>query len=548
MTAISSNTQLTNNYDYALVPLALSLVPLKLCQEIIQNLHPTSISDALSQSSFEPFGSDKKTLQSALYYTLYDAFTLPSDDHVLNYSLSLIEKTCLVISSLTAIAMNFFYLLASDMESFISYFFENEPIIEFKDVKKPDDLLIGTATCTYQDSGNFPNSQWTSWQNTLNLPEENRSDRSANLLTLYQNKPDEVIARLKALKVTSYRFSVEWSQIETEDGKFDDDAMQIYVDFCNRLKENGIEPMITFHHFSEPIWFHESLSFNNDENGIKFARFCDYATGKLKEHVQYFCTINEPNIEAFSRYVRGAFSPGKIARFHEGLKFLSQALKAHNLAFDAIKKQHPEAKVGFTHQYLRFIGGNSITTFVADILTRFVNDATLRAFKERQIRFNCPFFHPLSIKIDEIKADFIGVQYYTRPILGFLGSIGEHHDSPMTLMPFREDPEGLKEAIINVHLASKKPIIVTENGISTEDQAQKARYLNRALNAFMEAKEILKENLQGYYLWAFTRNFEWDLGMKPQNFGAYTLIEQNGNITLSDRPSGGIEPFLNFSD
>ncbi len=94
----------------------------------------------------------------------------------------------------------------------------------------------------------------------------------------------------------------------------------------------------------------------------------------------------------------------------------------------------------------------------------------------------------------------------------------------MTQMPFCEDPEGLYEAIIETHKAYKAPVIVTENGISTHDDKQRERYLIRALYATERAAKVIsEENLLGYYLWSFADNFEWDMGMKPQAFGAFTI-------------------------
>ena len=546
MSVERSELILADDFTFLSLPLSFSLIPLKICQDLILDLNESLGKNWKTYHQIE-LTSDIKTLQSSLYHIVYDALSLPDCEDYLNYSLVILEKTIIFLSSLIAISVNFFYLLVSEAEQTIAYYFSIEHTLEIKEHKKPDNILVGTATCTYQDTGTFENSQWARWQETIGLPQENRSHHSGNLFTLYRENPGAVIARLKTLGVNSYRFSIEWSQIQPEEKDYDLDAMSVYKRLAQLLKAEGIEPMVTFHHFSEPLWFHDSGSFNNDENCHKFADFCEFVTREMKDNVNLFCTINEPNIEAFSRYVRGAFSPGNIFQFHKGLKFLIQALKAHNLAYDKVKAIKPAALVGFSHQYLRFIGANSITTLVADVLSRFVNEVTLKALETDEIVFSLPFHHPFATKIDKIKTDFIGVQYYTRPILGFIGSIGATSTSPMTLMPFREDPEGLKEAILTVHMASKKPIIVTENGVSTENPEQRARYFKKALNAFMEAKEQIGKDLLGYYQWAFTRNFEWDMGMRPQNFGAFNLIEQGERMAIAEHPKEGMEPFIAFA-
>lgn len=394
-------------------------------------------------------------------------------------------------------------------------------------------FLFGTATCTYQDSGSFhcPNSQWSYWEK--NLPENNRSGRSADLFEFYKTEQGrkKITDALHQLGVNSYRFSIEWSHIEPHEGVWNESNLQIYLNLCLHLRNEQIIPMITLHHFSEPLWFHEKGSFEKEENHEGFVRFSEKIfhlftkSYRGKPMVEYFCTINEPAIDSFSRFVRGSFSPGIMLNFARAARFLRGALQAHSVVYKKLKPYSADSvKIGIVHQYLRFIPSTPLLFPITHYLTRLVNEVAMDFFRTGTFTFTMPFVH-VSGSIINPKTDFCGLQYYTRPYIGLFGSTTPY--SPMTQMPFREDPEGIYEASIQVYQSFKVPIIVTENGISTRDEAQRNRYLARSLYALdVSTREIGTENLLGFYLWSFSDNFEWDMGMNPQAFGAFTISKQ----------------------
>ena len=171
-------------------------------------------------------------------------------------------------------------------------------------------FLFGVSTCTYQDSGYLTcmNSQWKNWEHKC-LPEHNRSNNSANLFSLYStnNGRHSITTRLHKLGINSYRFSIEWSLIEPKHGHFNYDNLFVYLNLCKHLRNQGIQPMVTLHHFSEPKWFHSLGSFEHEENIEYFENFSKFVFRYFVEPyngkplVEYFCTINEPNIETFQR-------------------------------------------------------------------------------------------------------------------------------------------------------------------------------------------------------------------------------------------------------
>jgi beta-glucosidase len=415
-------------------------------------------------------------------------------------------------------------------------------------------FLFGTATCTYQDSGaeNCPNSQWASWE-LKKVPEDNRSGKSANLFTLYQTQEgrEEIIDRLQKLGVNTYRFSIEWSHIEPREGEFHKEMLDVYIELCKALRDAKIQPLVTLHHFSEPQWFHDKGSFEKEENIPYFKRFVEYVALPMSQPyktsanlVPYVCTINEPTIEAFSRYVLKAFSPGDTLNFKRAGLFLKGILKAHSIAYDVLKAKAPLMQVGIVHQYLAFEAANPLLSFIPRYFNRLTNETALRFFKTGLFELKIPFLCNIHEQVEEKpKTDFVGLQYYVRPVIGFGGSVG-YHDEPQTLMPMREDPAGLYRAVIETYNAFQKPIIVTENGISTNSDEQRSRYLERAIYALQRAQDMIgKQNVLGYFVWSLCDNFEWDRGMKPQAFGLYSV--EDGK--LSTKPKKGADPFVHLS-
>jgi len=414
--------------------------------------------------------------------------------------------------------------------------------------------LMGPATCLYQDSGRkvCPDSQWATHEEICIKDPNNRSGNVPSLFELYKTPEgrQQVIARLKKLNATAFRFSIEWSLIEPKKNEVNLQNLQIFKDFCKDLRDAEIEPFITLHHFSEPKWFHDLGSFEKEENIPHFVNFADLIRRhftvdyKGRPLVEYFCTINEPAIEAFSRYVIGSFSPGCFLKFARAGNFLKGALKAHCAVYDLFKKlAPPSVKVGITHQYLRFIPTNFLFIPITRYFTRLVNETPMNFFKNKgKFELKVPLFCNIEEQCAAPKTDFVGLQYYGSPVIGFTGSTSFYE--PMTQMPMREDPAGMFEAAVESDKAFNAPIIVTENGISTHDDVQRSRYMTRALYSLREAaKKIGVEKVQGYFVWSLSRNLEWNMGMKPQDFGAYALTEKG----LAIDPKPGMASYIKIA-
>ena len=396
----------------------------------------------------------------------------------------------------------------------------------------PEPAIEGVGTATFQDSPLFcPDSQWADWI-LKKIPEKDRPKANLNLFELYKTPEgrQQVIERLKKLHITHFRSSIEWSHIQPNEGEWNGDNLHVYINLYKDLVDAEIEPIVVLLHFSEPKWFHAKCSFEHERNIQYFSTYALKAVENLTKDykgrplVKWFCTINEPAVDAFSRYVLGSFSPGQFLQFEKAGNFLKNLLKAHTVVIDQIKQNSslPSVQVGIIHQYLRMRPTNFLLIPVLRYFTRLVNEAPMNFFRSNgKFELKVPFLCNIEEQCPPPSTDFVGTQYYVRPLIGLTGptSYGE----PMTKMPMHEDPAGIYEAILETNKAFNAPVLVTETGISTDDDKQRTRFMLRTRYAVRQAaNDIGIENVLGISWWCLGDNMELERGM-TQPFGLFAL-------------------------
>ncbi len=424
--------------------------------------------------------------------------------------------------------------------------------INTKDITFGKHFLWGAAICEYQNSGAFhcDKNNWAHWENTTfangkpHTVNGQKSGPSCNHWDLYRKD----IELMKQLGLNSFRFSVEWSKIEPQEGTFDEPAIQHYVDFCNALLEAEIKPLITLHHFTHPQWFEDKGAFEHEENITYFVRFAKRVFEALGSKVHLWCTLNEPTIYAFQGYVRGVFPPGKKS-FAElfpnqlAVHVLRNLMIAHTQVYKTLKAMpHGDrAQIGLVHQYLRFMPYTSwhlLEKLPGFALNHFLNDVVLNFCSTGTFKYN--FYVPCIANIHaEYQApegpllDFIGLNYYSRVLVHFkwlilpMSSCYPHEI--MTDMPYAMYAQGLYEAIKDV-ARLRVPIYITENGIADEKDTKRKQFLKQYIYALSTA---IRDgyDVRGFYYWSLTDNFEWDMGY-TMRFGLYGVNFQTQERTL----------------
>jgi beta-glucosidase len=353
----------------------------------------------------------------------------------------------------------------------------------------PDGFLWGTATAAHQVEGGNWNNDWWAWEHN---PASGTAEPSGDAIDHYHRYPED-IALLAELGFGTYRFSIEWSRIEPEEGEWSLAALDHYRRMCATCHEHGITPIVTFHHFTSPRWVAHHGGWEEPATADRFARFCGRATDHLGDLIGWGCTLNEPNIVAVAGYLTGGFPPGR--RDPALRRAVNDVfIDGHRKAVEAIKSSSRGGfPVGLTlamQEYQAVDGGEA---------------------KLEQIRRG---MH--DVYLDAVGGDdFVGVQTYSRDRIGPDGVVPPPEGAELTLMGYEFYPQAI-EATIRYAAARTDgvPILVTENGIGTHDDERRVAYYREALQA---VRRCLDDGIdvRGYTAWSAFDNFEWALGYRP---------------------------------
>jgi beta-glucosidase len=371
----------------------------------------------------------------------------------------------------------------------------------------PDGFRWGTATAAHQIEGGNVNNDWWRWEHT---PGSGTIEPSGDACDSWHRWPEDV-ALVAELGLTDYRFSLEWSRIEPADGEFSQAALDHYARQCEALVEAGIAPVVTFHHFTSPLWVADQGGWEQPGTADRFAAFCEKAATRLDGLMARACTINEPSMVSTIGYLWGVFPPG--VRDGDRRRAVNEVfVDAHRKAVDAIRASAAGVPVG-------------ITLAMSDY--HVVDEG--RATMER-IRYGME-----DVFLDATAGDdFVGVQTYSRTRIGPDGDAGPEEGVPTLIMGYEYYPQALEGTIRRAweRTGGEVPILVTENGIGTHDDDQRAAYVRMALEGVLRCLDDGIDVI-GYTYWSLLDNFEWALGYGPR-FGLVDVDRSTFERTIKD--------------
>ncbi len=408
------------------------------------------------------------------------------------------------------------------------------------DLVFPTDFLWGAATAAHQVEGGNDNSDWWDWELR---PGTNCPDPSGIACDHWNRYPED-IALAAGLGLNTYRYSVEWARLEPEEGVFDGAALDHYLAMTDAVLAAGLIPMVTLYHFSLPRWLARKGGWLAPDAPALLARFAGRVVRALAGRVRWYCTINEPGVVAFGGYLGAlGFPPGRLdmGSWDRAAANLAAAIR---LVTPAVKEANPGAMVGFT---------NSMQEWEAD--------ERGRPFMEWLRQRNEDVF--LAAAADD---DFVGVQTYTRvPVVlpgwqsvllrgalrvpALIGMAAPPMIRKQALDPNPPLPAGRRRTQMGYEfrpqavgatlrrvaaLLPGKPLIVTEHGIATDDDAERIEFIDGGLRAVHEELDAGVPVL-GYIHWSLLDNFEWAKGYS-QRFGLIGV--DRATLARTVRPSG----------
>ena len=353
----------------------------------------------------------------------------------------------------------------------------------------PEGFIWGTATAAHQVEGGNWNNDWWAWEND---PSSGCVEPSGDACDQWHRYPED-LALLGSLGYNAYRFSVEWSRVQPEAAVWSPVAIDHYRRVCETCLEHGLAPMVTFHHFTTPRWVAAQGGWESPATADLFAEFCSRTIASLGDVVGWAATFNEPNVVALMGFQAGVFPPGKRdSRARRAVTDIQ--LDAHRKAGAALRAGPGDFPVGMTL---------SMTDFVA-----------LDGGEARVARYRAS---GEDAWLEAARADdFIGVQTYTRMRVTADGPLGPEEGVPLTQMGYERWPDALAGCIRRAaEVVDGTPIVVTENGISTEDDAERIEFVKDALAG---VATCIGEGIdvRGYVYWSLLDNFEWAFGYRPK--------------------------------
>lgn len=398
----------------------------------------------------------------------------------------------------------------------------------------PEDFLWGASTASHQVEGGTVN-QWSQWElahaselaknaekrfghlsiwpeikKQASRPENYVSGNGVDHLNRYEEDFDLV----KQLNLNSFRFGIEWSRLEPEEGAWDEKAVEHYRQYIKELRKRRIEPVLNIWHWTLPAWFAEKGGFKKRSNLMYFDRFVQKIASEYSEHLKFIITLNEPNVYVSFGYLTGEWPPQEKKPL-TALFTYRNLVRAHKNAYKILKRKKPSLQIGVATQ---------LANIQAKRPHNLIDEAATKI-----MRYGWNWWFLKRIKRQQ---DFIGFNYYFSDYYQLFKR--NNPEVPLNDLGWYMEPEGLYPLLLRARAHFKKPIMVTESGVADRHDKYRQWWIQEQIIAMERAMSEGVE-VRGYFHWSLLDNFEWSSGWWPK-FGLVEVNRENG-MKRSVRPS-----------
>ncbi|XP_061107942.1 beta-klotho [Conger conger] len=341
---------------------------------------------------------------------------------------------------------------------------------------------------------------------------------------------EEDVSALKYLGAGSYAFSLSWPRLfpnGTTTGGPNPAGVAHYSRVIDRLRREGIEPVVTLFHWDLPLtlqvdyggWRNESLVdiFDN------YAAFCFRTYGS---RVKYWITVHNPFLVAWQGYRTGLHAPGEAHDPRATFDVAHNLIRAHAKVwhtYDSHFRPHQKGKVSITlgSHWMQPIQSKDFPSNVDRCQESM--EAVLGWFAEpihgggdypASLKQQNPGLLPAFTEAEKLQvrgtADFFALSFGPNNIR--LGRTLARYGQQVSL--------DLRQVLNWIKLEYGNPrVLITENGwfsdanVETEDTV--AIYLmKKFINQVLQA--IVHDSVQvfGYTAWSLVDGFEWNYGYR----------------------------------
>jgi beta-glucosidase len=375
----------------------------------------------------------------------------------------------------------------------------------------PKGFLWGAATAGHQVEGNNVASDVWLAENVKPTMFAEPSGDAVNSFALWPTDLDLV----KALGLNTYRFSLEWARIEPEPGLFSIAMLDHYQAMVDGCRARGLTPVVTFNHFTVPRWFAAQGGWTNPQSPELFARFCDRAARHLAGGIAYATTLNEPNTAPIMKEVFPPQFLGAVRAMNAAAGKASGSTNFKNAMVPDVADLEPlQTNLIAAHK----AGRAAIKAVRGDLpvgVSLAISDDQAEGENSLRDAKRALFY---GAWMEAAKGDdFLGVQNYARARWGDKGNLGAPAGAKLNGMGQEIYAPSLAGAVRYAHQATGAPILITEHGLTTQDDALRAAFIPAAL---ADLQKVVAEGVpvKGYVHWSLLDNFEWIFGYK-QHYG-----------------------------
>ena len=411
------------------------------------------------------------------------------------------------------------------------------------------DFAWGAATSSYQIEGAAEEGGKGTdiWDVFTKEPGRIAGGHTGDVACDHYHRFREDVAMMKEMGLKAYRFSVNWARALPEGtGRVNEEGVRFYSDLIDALLEAGIEPYLTLYHWEMPYELYKRGGWMNPESVRWFGEYAKLAAERFSDRVRYFFTLNEPQCFVGLGYLRGEHAP-----LRDVFEIAHNALKAHGYAVQMLRQYgkqplvigyaptgsmcYPESEkeedIEAARQMLFSIPENmdnwtwNVSWWSDPVILGEYTEEGMKQFEPYR-----PKITEKDMKLISEPIDIYGQNIYNGRCIR-MGTDGRPEDTvryegfPKTAMSWPVTPECLYWGPKFLYERYRKPIYITENGMSCHDvvsvdgkvhDPNRIDFLARYLRELKKAAGEIE--VGGYFQWSLMDNFEWASGY-AERFG-----------------------------
>lgn len=411
----------------------------------------------------------------------------------------------------------------------------------------PANFVWGAAAASYQIEGAAyaDDKGLSTWDMFCKKPGMVWNGQSGEVACDHFARYREDVALMKQIGLGAYRLSISWPRVMPDGtGRVSERGLSFYDRLVDALLEAGIDPWVTLFHWDYPLSLYHRGGWLNRDTVEWFGEFADVVARKLSDRVRNWMTLNEPQVFIGAGHHEGRHAPGDRLRFAEVLLAGHHALLAHGRSVQAIRAASVQpARIGFAPVGLSKIPATDsaadlaaarTAAFAVNAETAWTNSwwmdpVFLGHYPEDGLRFfaeQVPRIAAGDLELISQPLDFCGINIYQGQYVR-AGQAGPEPvptpvGYPITAFEWLVTPEAMYWGPRMFWERYKKPIVITENGLSSRDwpsldgqvhDEERIDFMERHL---VELRRALADGvpIEAYFHWSFIDNFEWAHGYK----------------------------------